>query len=85
MKGQQVVICPNCASNKVKAGVNSFKLTAGISAMTIIGLIFVPFIYLAYKINQKSLKGYRNFRCFSCFHSFKVPNTTYSEYKKSIS
>jgi uncharacterized C2H2 Zn-finger protein len=85
MNGQEIVKCPNCASNKVRKGINIYKLTAIISGMTIIGLIFIPFIYIAYRASVKSKKGNRNFRCMSCFHLFNVPNTTYYEYKKQIS
>ncbi len=85
MEGQDKVVCPNCGSNRVKSGINIYKLTSIISALTIIGVVFIPFIYMAYRINKRKLRGNRNFRCISCLHLFKVSNETYYEYKKIIS
>ncbi|MGD6899357.1 hypothetical protein [Bacillus infantis] len=83
--GQEIVICPNCGSNRVKAGVNVYKVAMIVSAITIIGLVLIPFIYLLYVMSKKGSKGKRNFRCISCLHLFSVPNEKYYEYKKAIS
>lgn len=86
MKGQQIIICPNCGENKVKnSGIGKmFLWFAVISAITIIGIPLAIVFFLAWIFVRYVQKDNLRMICMQCKHMFKVDESTYDRYKQSL-
>lgn len=86
MKGQTVVICPQCGGNKVRSSevVSKALMWFGvISCITIIGLpVGIILLVAAYIVKVSKMK--LTFHCQECKHSFKVKEEKYNDYKSAI-
>ena len=84
---QEVIKCPNCGGSKIKSakeGPKTLMWLGLLSCITIIGLP-VGIILLGIALVAMFMKTYLNFKCRECKHLFKVSESTYKEYDKTIS
>ena len=86
MKGQSVVNCPLCGSNKVKSGeglAKGYLITGILFCITLIGIpVGIFFLFAAIGAKRKKIK--LRFRCLDCKHTFNVSENRLEEYNVAL-
>lgn len=87
IKGQQIVICPQCGENKVKSSAPGiFQILMAIGILMCITIVGIPFglIFIISAFIARKSKIRLKFRCMECKHDFKINENTYDDYMKAI-
>lgn len=89
MKGQDIITCPNCDSNKVKE--NPFLKKIVITAAILFWIPFLGWITSLYLLIValvvwlvKKVKKIQTMKCQECKLNFTVNNETYKEFNSFI-
>lgn len=86
MEGQNIIVCPQCGSNKVQVMPVKMALFASAGCLMwipIIGWIAAPFVFLAWLISL-FIRGKKSMKCNECKHGFTVKTETYKKYKNYL-
>ncbi|MDF2791844.1 MAG: hypothetical protein K0S80_4946 [Neobacillus sp.] len=84
MAGQDIIVCSNCGSNKVKkSDMDAFLPFAIILCIVIpiVGWFLLPFTIIYY---VKSIKNGKRFVCRECKYAFDVEKEKYLKYKETL-
>lgn len=84
MKGQQIITCKKCGSNKVNRQHPAIAAFLGIGCamwIPIIGWILIPIFFI---IGLVTMFGKVVFKCEECKHVFPVTKDQLQEYKQAL-
>lgn len=83
-KGQDIIVCKKCGSNKVNKvplGLQLFATAGCLMWIPIIGWVLAPIVFL---ISLLTPFGKIVFKCEECKHQFPVDKETYKQYKEYL-
>jgi len=86
LKGQEVLICPQCGGNKIKSfdAAKVPLVLSGILAITIIGIPFAFATLIAWLIIKSNKKKRYSGNCQECKHNWKLTRQKFLEHKNLV-